>query len=335
MELIDRYLQAVRFWLPPQQQDDIIAELSEDLRAQIEERESELGRTLMGPDIEALLRKRGSPILVANGYLPQRWLIGPALFPIYLLVLKIVSLCVVGFIGFGWAVQVISHVFASAANPISGLFFGATFGTLCVAWFGAATMVTLVFAILERTQAKTDIFEKWNPRKLPPLRPPRVIPRSTSAIEIAVNLCVIVWWGMTMRSPFTLHIGSLLVSLSHQWVWFFRGVLLLTAGNASLALANLLRPWWTPARSACRIALDIGGSVFCCWLLKSDILASAIWPGASPARTAAVVNGVNYWLAQAFPAVVAISVAIFAANTWRLVRLMRKPQQQPRHPVTT
>lgn len=30
MELQDRYLQAVRFWLPQEQQDDIIAELSED-----------------------------------------------------------------------------------------------------------------------------------------------------------------------------------------------------------------------------------------------------------------------------------------------------------------
>jgi hypothetical protein len=37
MELIDRYLQAVKFWLPKQQKLDIIAELSEDIYAQIEE----------------------------------------------------------------------------------------------------------------------------------------------------------------------------------------------------------------------------------------------------------------------------------------------------------
>jgi hypothetical protein len=34
-ELVDRYLQAVRFWLPKRQQEDIIAELSEDLHSQI------------------------------------------------------------------------------------------------------------------------------------------------------------------------------------------------------------------------------------------------------------------------------------------------------------
>ena len=31
MELVDRYLQAVKFWLPRKEKDDIIAELSEDI----------------------------------------------------------------------------------------------------------------------------------------------------------------------------------------------------------------------------------------------------------------------------------------------------------------
>jgi len=35
MELLERYLQAVKFWLPNEQKQDTIAELSEDLRSQI------------------------------------------------------------------------------------------------------------------------------------------------------------------------------------------------------------------------------------------------------------------------------------------------------------
>jgi hypothetical protein len=31
MELLERYLQAVKFWLPKKQKQDIIAELSEDI----------------------------------------------------------------------------------------------------------------------------------------------------------------------------------------------------------------------------------------------------------------------------------------------------------------
>jgi len=35
-ELIDRYLQAVRFWLPrTNRQEDLLAELGEDLRSQV------------------------------------------------------------------------------------------------------------------------------------------------------------------------------------------------------------------------------------------------------------------------------------------------------------
>ncbi len=34
MDLLDRYLQAVGSWLPKAQRDDIVAELSEDIRTQ-------------------------------------------------------------------------------------------------------------------------------------------------------------------------------------------------------------------------------------------------------------------------------------------------------------
>jgi hypothetical protein len=105
MELLDRYLQAVKFWLPKAQKQDIIAELSEDIRSQIEEKETELGRKLNEAEVEAILKQLGRPILVANRYSPQQYLIGPVLFPIYRFVLKIVGSCylvswVLAWIGF-------------------------------------------------------------------------------------------------------------------------------------------------------------------------------------------------------------------------------------------
>jgi hypothetical protein len=92
-ELIDRYLQAVRFWLPrTHRQDDLIAELGEDLRSQFEDKESELGRPLDKAGMSAILKRCGSPMMVAGRIGPQRHLIGPALFPIYEFVLKMVLL---------------------------------------------------------------------------------------------------------------------------------------------------------------------------------------------------------------------------------------------------
>jgi 3-deoxy-D-manno-octulosonate 8-phosphate phosphatase KdsC-like HAD superfamily phosphatase len=66
MALVDRYLQAVKFWLPRKQKDDIIAELSEDLRSQIEDQEAELGRKLTDTEVEPILKRCGSPMAVAD-----------------------------------------------------------------------------------------------------------------------------------------------------------------------------------------------------------------------------------------------------------------------------
>ena len=44
MEMIDRYLQAVKFALPQAQRDDIIKELRDSILSQIEEKEATLGR---------------------------------------------------------------------------------------------------------------------------------------------------------------------------------------------------------------------------------------------------------------------------------------------------
>jgi len=92
MELLDRYLQAIKFWLPREQQEDIAAELSEDIQSQITEEETRLGRPLNETETAAILKQRGRPLLVAQRYLPQQALIGPVLFPVYCFVLKIVIL---------------------------------------------------------------------------------------------------------------------------------------------------------------------------------------------------------------------------------------------------
>ena len=93
LELVDRYLQAVRFWLPKtRRQEDLLAELGEDLRSQIEDKESELGHALDKDEISEILKKCGAPMVVASRLGPRRHLIGPGLYPVYEFVLKMVLL---------------------------------------------------------------------------------------------------------------------------------------------------------------------------------------------------------------------------------------------------
>ena len=98
MELLARYLKAVRAHLsglPPAQQEDVIEELSTNILAQAEERESELGRPLSETEQATLLKRIGNPALVAGRYwqdpgslaVGRQW-IGPALFPLYARILR-------------------------------------------------------------------------------------------------------------------------------------------------------------------------------------------------------------------------------------------------------
>lgn len=170
MELLDRYLNAVRFWLPNAQQDDIIAELGDDIRSQIDDRESTLGRPLTDDDLAALLKERGHPMLMAARYLPQRSLIGPVLYPAYLVVLRIVVLWILVpvFILIVGPVTVLT-----AANPTLASI--GTLWNLAMAAVFTLGVITLVFAILERRPVRE--LEKWDPRKLPRLPATKTIPQ--------------------------------------------------------------------------------------------------------------------------------------------------------------
>ena len=87
MTVVDRYLTAVRIFLPRSAQRDIIAELSEDIHSRIEDREGTLGRPLTAAEQEAIVADFGHPALLAGRYGRRRCLIGPEIFPFYWLVL--------------------------------------------------------------------------------------------------------------------------------------------------------------------------------------------------------------------------------------------------------
>jgi hypothetical protein len=322
MELIERYLQAVQFWLPKGQRHDIIAELSEDLHAQIEDQEAGLGRTLNEGEVEAILRQRGRPVLVANRFLPQEHLIGPVLFPIYWFVLKIVMLGYMVPWALVWVgMMIYSPIYRAAQISHSWI---AAVGSAWSAWWGTAFLavgtVTLVFAILERVQAKSHFLENWDPRKLPAARNPSVITRSSASFELIVNAVCVVVWASNMYRPVAL-ISDIRFSMSPLWPWFFWGFLLIALVNTAIAGVNLMRPYWTAQRALVRLLSDAAGSVLFCWLLKAHILTGFAIANVSPERAAEIANIINYWIGKAFPIAVAMGVAIACANVYRIARL--------------
>jgi hypothetical protein len=327
MELIDRYLQAVKFWLPRNQKQDIIAELSEDLRSQVDDREAELGRKLNESEVADMLKQRGRPVLVANRFLPQQHLIGPVLFPIYVFVLKIVA----AFYMVPWVLVWTGIAVSRAAH--SGQSLIASVGSFWTAFWPMAFFmigsITTVFAILERTQTKSSFREKWDPLKLPPVRDPNRIPLFNSVVEVVANLVFCIWliggaWYQTV-----LRFSGVSITLAPAWQYFFWGFVLVAAANTTASGVNLSRPYWTWQRASIRLVSDCIGSVLFCWLVKANILIGISVPNVDPARTAQITSAINWWSAKMFPAAVVFCVVIAVANAYRIFRV----RSNAMHPV--
>ncbi len=326
MEMIERYLNAIEFWLPAKQKQDIIAEISEDLDSRMEEMQGQLGRNLTEAETEGVLRQRGNPIVVANRYLPQRSLIGPALFPMYLFVLKVLA-------GFGlvpWmAVFLVVH---RVLYPASGwgATIAATLGSAWTAAFIGAGAITAVFAVLERVQARTHLFDNWNPRKLPAVRDPNKIPRAGSTAELVFGVLFLVWWIGNLSSTTILDGPAFRLSLSPVWMYFFRAFVVVALFNIALAAANLLRPYWTVTRALFRAANTCLGGILFCWLWKADVVVSFTLANVDAVRMAQIRDVIRMWMDRWFPLAVLATGIIVAAELWRVVRLSRSPRRMER-----
>ncbi|HEY2114901.1 MAG TPA: hypothetical protein VGJ51_07410 [Candidatus Angelobacter sp.] len=256
MELLDRYLQAVRFWLPRKQQDDIIAELGDDLRSQIEDRESLLGRPLNEDELVALLKQAGHPLWVAGRYQKQQALIGPVLFPLYSFVLKIVAL---GYLVPWFLTWIVLTVFVPshpAINPALALIgrWGSLWTTMVII-FGS---VTLAFAILERVQSAVSAVQQWDPRKLPRVaRPKERVSRVESVFGLVFSVVFIAWW-LSLSHYGALMFGPIagFFSLNPALRDWYLPALVPTCIIALQQCVNILRPQWTWFRAAAMLVSD-------------------------------------------------------------------------------
>ena len=309
MELVERYLQAVRFWLPKAQREDISAELSENIHSQIEERESSLGHKLTESEVAEILKQHGRPFLVANRFRPQQYLIGPALFPTYVLVLKMAALFYVLPWVLVWIGLRLSHV---PVGPVGTTFWGL---------FGG---ITVVFVILERIQAKSGFLENWDPRKLPPVRDPNKIPRSTSITEITANLIFLIWMiGGRWYETHT-HVGNVSIEFAPVWGYVLQGFMLIAIANIAAAIKNMVRPYWTWQRAAMRTITDCAGAVLVCWLVRSNFLMEINVANVPAEKTAQIVHAVNLWTAKMFPVFVTVCAVVVALSFYRVIRVRAK-----------
>jgi hypothetical protein len=333
MEFLDRYLQAVRFWLPRAQQNDIIAELGDDLRSQMEDRESELGRPLNEDEMVAILQKMGHPMRVAARYQPQQSLIGPVLFPIYKFVLKIVTVAYLVPWLLVWIGITIFNPSHHADTPLLAALTG--WAAMWSNIFFILGLITLIFAVLERVQAHVPDLHKWDPRKLPRMvqRKQQRVSRVESIFSLVFSIIYVIWWlslphyGILVFGAVT-PIFSVNPALRAYYLPFLIPTLVLIVQQC----INLFRPQWTWLRAFSMVvadAISLGIAVSVARIYPFVTFAETGKSSADQAQTILIVNQVIQWSAISIAASIAIVLLVHAFKAVREVRRMMKDRHSP------
>jgi hypothetical protein len=317
MSLLDRYLHAVQQHLTAAQQDDIIAELGEDLRARFDERQAELGRPLTEDEEAALLAPYGRPLLMAAKFRRTQFLIGPALLPYYWTTLKL---------AFSVAVIVIASL--AVALAIAGRPAGDVLALLLKAPVSAAfqvfTWVTLVFAVIELTAGRVREWDRWDPRSLPrDTAPVRPASRVEVGLDLVFSAVFLVFWTALPRWDFLRTLADSGLEMSPAWSGFYVPVLVLVLASMAAKSVILLRPGWARFRLMTGVAGTLASLVVLSLLLRVGDLVVASPPAAEHAQV--LVRVVNMALRVSFVVAIVINCVTTALDVWRYLRAGPRP----------
>ena len=191
--LVDRYLAAVSDLLPVRLRKDTVTEIRSLIQDALDDRSKTEGKVPDDDMMAAVLKEFGSPEKIVAPYLPEKYLIGPRLYPTFILVLQIVLpiiavvMLVISWWGVGQvATMTTSKFFTELANSLAS-----TLSTVVQA-FGN---IVLIFAILQWTvpEFKTMVKEKeWDPHSLKAINRPNKIKRGDLIAEVVFTFIALI-----------------------------------------------------------------------------------------------------------------------------------------------
>jgi hypothetical protein len=244
--LTDRYIYAVQRSLPEAQREDIDRELRGTIADTIDAK-VESGTTPDAAERETLT-ELGDPYKLAWGYADRPLhLIGPALFPDYIRLLRVLFFIVLPI------VVVVVFLSLLLAKSLDGESLAGAFGPIWPTAIGVAVHMgfwtTLIFAILERTTPQGRPLTKWDPSSLPQLPVAGTIKTiDTGATLVWLTIYIVVLVGQQFFSPLTNTAGEPLPvidpALWSFWLPYFIGLAVLDIVFA--ILLHRARRWTIP-----------------------------------------------------------------------------------------
>jgi hypothetical protein len=323
MDLLERYLQAVGRHLPGKNKMDTLAELRANLLAEMEGREEELGRPLTEDEVSAVLEQHGMPLIVASRYMPQHYLIGPGLFPLYwYTLLRSFPLVVLAYA----VAQVANYVFAG------GVSIGAAIGHFPYVAFTFWAVMTLGFAVFEYGQGKffseVKCAQAWHAKSLPPLTKEKEKgPSFASRVaDFIVSVLIILWLLSIPTHPYLIlgpggSVHGLPFGLSPEWHIFYWQIVGLLALMLPLKFAALFRSGW---RKVLELATQAIGILVLVVMVQAR---SYFAPGTGGNITPDVAASINSAVNLGFRVVLAITVVKFLWDVWQAIASSRTGQK--------
>jgi hypothetical protein len=258
MNLVTRYVQAVKNELPKHNREDIAKELQSTLEDELESLTEKA--PLNATEVAAFLERRGHPVQVASQYWPRRSLVGEHVYPIYKQALVLICSAY-----FALSVLLNFEDFQvtrdwASVGKLPNLFFD-LFSTM----FLAALILTVVFHFFGDEIAQQKWLWKFNARNLPDVDSQAAyIPRTETISYILgtlLGLTLLTFGTVTFRN---IELRADLSPIAN-WLEALRYLLLADLG---LNLLHLAQPFWTRAKLWLRTALGVG-MVLCLVIMLS------------------------------------------------------------------
>ncbi len=267
MRLIDNYLSAVAGYLPKNNREDIRAELESSLYEQLEDQSTTLQRDLTEQEQADFLKKLGHPLRVAGEYAPQKYLIGPVLFPYYSQTLKVIAVVLI-------VLHVLLSIVVAVASDDWEITSDSTVSRIVNSLLIIGAFVTIGFALMERSGLKVNLAEYWDPLSLRDRHKFLAVDRGGLTISIIGDFVVLLWWLGIVALPSQAFWAesSLTIARSPAWNVVFWPVIVLLAGSGVLSSVMMWIGYWGRKTIALTFMIEIASAAILVYLIRTPEL---------------------------------------------------------------
>jgi hypothetical protein len=326
---IDRYAAQVGRSLPQNKRADIEKEIRSLVEDMLEDRSKAEGREVDEEMTLAVLKEMGEPEKVAAGYLPEKYLIGPRVYPLFMLVLRIVLIVMAGVTAFGLVVS-LSREPMLPAEALKAT------GMAILEYIGTALQIlgniVVVFVIIQWAWPKLEIDlhgEKWNPRELEPVEDPVRVKRFEKLWDIVFALV-----GLLVFNFYSQYVG--IYNLTENG-WSFQPLLgegffrylpwfnILWIAGIALNIILLRRGRWDLPTRLGTIAVSIFNIAICGSILatgpqKLFNIDPLLLPGITPEVAEILGTLASQGLIILFALIIILEAVKIGQMVWRMVK---------------